>query len=172
MADLDLDADRPCCDGAANRGIRYCTCWRDELNGVQAPWNGTLPEVRPSCCGDCASLPDSPERTWDDGSRWDEVVRMARAGRGVFVCHRGTNGAEMLRMVRTVNTVDGRVTVPDGDAYRPAEVSAQGLEFSLLADGSPAPICAAFAALCRKHGHDPMELLRTRTPDPHTTEIG
>lgn len=148
-------AGRSCCYGAAMGGPERCTCWTSTYDGEQAPWDGSLPQVRSSCCGDCASLPGSPERTKDDGAVWATVQRQATDGGAVFFCHRGEHGAQMRRRLCSVNDVDGRVSEPECDDYRPGQVDHERGMFRLLLDGSAAPVCAAWAALAAKRGWEP-----------------
>src|SRR4051794_15360348 len=66
---VDLDDPRlaGCCDGAANLGPTFCTCWEPVYDTPRqaAPRTGLPTETRPLMCGDCAYRPGSPERRGD-----------------------------------------------------------------------------------------------------------
>jgi hypothetical protein len=115
----------------------------------------TATEVRRRCCGDCATRRGSPEREEEDGrhGQWHQLQRQAVEGRQAFICHRGNDGTPMRRRIAERHP-DGREVAVVGDDYEPAASKVNGHPWFHLADGRPAPICAGWARLARKHGHD------------------
>ena len=146
--DFDYDA---CCLGSAGRGRSCCTCWTEVLNLVaQEPQEPGPPQVRSTPCHDCACRLTSPERTDRDdmASSWDGVLRSA--GKGLpFYCHDG-----MPVVVARVHDPTGNrfeVAPEDRHGYRP-RLDSRGCP--VRADGSPALLCAGWAALAQAEGHD------------------
>lgn len=125
----------PCCMAGAMRGPRACTCWKPvyDLDQVDVLTEHAAPVTRVECCHDCAYRNDSPER--GDGYT-DELVDVAGTPGHVFACHIG------MRRVVSWRHPDGReLPVGDGD-YQPPVVGTTAYK----ADGSPADLCAGWAA--------------------------
>jgi hypothetical protein len=145
--DLPDAGEGMCCYGAAARGPQGCTCWESEYDQPQSEdlQLGAM-AVRPSCCDDCAFRPGSPEQLGDpryahsgEGGL-DEVLLSAG-----FLCHQG-----MRRRLRLVHPTGAVVESDPGD-YSPAQKSPMVWK----ADGSPADICAGWAARRALSGRSP-----------------
>lgn len=135
----DYNADEvPCCIGGAMRGPRACTCWQPVFDVDQADVQIEEPNVRTrtECCFDCAYRNDSPERA----EGYDDELRDIAGDGSTFACHQG------MRRVVAWRHPDGR-ELPAGDGdYQPPMV---GL-VAFKADGTPADLCAGWAA--HRHG--------------------
>lgn len=141
-----------CCIGAAIYGPDRCTCWEpvydlDQTDPVPVPAS-----TRAEPCDDCAFRPDSPERQGDERYVGDEyeLNRLVREGQP-FSCHKGIR--RPLRWEHRPADCKpsdcdelnpGRVTVVPGDPanYSPPIIDGQPYK----ADGTPADICAGWAA--------------------------
>lgn len=141
-ADDDLPVV-PCCDGAAARA--HCTCWEPLFNARQERAQVGPVGIRPSCCGDCAFRPDSPERLAHENdedadvllrSTWEGTQNLVRAGTP-FYCHQG-----MRQHVGDLHP-DGRLRDAGPHDYVPGKRN-DGVP--IQADGQPALVCAGWAA--------------------------
>jgi hypothetical protein len=135
-----------CCWGAIMRGPDGCTCWTPIFDTEQAQPDeqtvkllaaGVQPVTRQRPCGDCAYRPDSPERRGDDGVTGDQELldRIAATGER-FWCHQG-----IRRPIAWRHPSGAEIGGSDAD-YRPPIVD--GIPYR--ADGSPAEVCAGWAA--------------------------
>lgn len=125
----------PCCMGSAHRGPIGCTCWEEELDQPQSPDLQEGPMLqRALMCGDCAFRPDSPERTQGLGHDAEDLEWVVDSGE--FQCHNG------MAKVALFHHPDGHSKTPEGDDYRPP----QRADRSWKADGTPAELCAGWAA--------------------------
>lgn len=132
-----------CCDGAAYRGLDFCTCWEPVYDLEQADPIPGVPATREKCCFDCAYLQRSPER---EQGYDDELVDITRDAR--FFCHQGMRrvvgwrhpGFEEIDEFRSFFP-DGLIPAGDGD-YRPPIVG--GVAYR--ADGTTADLCGGWAA--------------------------
>lgn len=134
------DEGRACCMGAA--GHDKCTCWRVEhdRNQAAAVVPHPDPRVRDSPCDDCACRAGAPEKQGDPRVIKDDLEKLARRGEPFF-CHKG-----MRRPVRERHP-DGSVIELDNEhRYDPPRRSDR---VPLKADGTPADLCAGWAALYR-----------------------
>lgn len=135
------DDDRPPCCWASMHDPERCSCWQPVYDVDQAPPRPpNRPEdlhARPRMCGDCAYRPGSPERS--DPLLVDELLDLP-AGHTPFWCHDG-----MRRPIRWEHP-DGRTIAGDPADWHPAMHS--GIPYQ--ADGSPAMLCAGWAALAAK----------------------
>jgi len=135
--------DAFCCWGAVME--RGCTCWEPVFDASQQPLQPGQAEPRASMCVDCACRSDSPERRehrGEDGpsmrSSWEGVHRLAEEGRP-FYCHQG-----MRRLVGYRHPSGAEMHVEDSHRYEPA-VGDDDTHYK--ADGTPADLCAGWAAL-------------------------
>lgn len=132
-----------CCIGAVHRGPDGCTCWRPVYDAEQAPAVGeAAPATRTEMCADCACRGDSPE--WREERGEDLGMRSSIAGLHQlvatgrpFYCHQG-----MRRVVAERHPSGSERPRPPGD-YAPGERGG----IPLKADGTPADICAGWAAM-------------------------
>ena len=149
---LDQAPDLPdtgvggCCWGEIVGGPDRCTCWEPTYDLEQADpdpelvrWlaAGVQPVTRERMCGDCAYRPGSPERSGVEGYAGDAELleRLAAAG-DRFWCHQGCR-----QPVAWTHPVG--ITIPGGPgAYAPPVVA--GVPYR--ADGTPAEVCAGWAA--------------------------
>jgi hypothetical protein len=132
------EASFVCCYGSSIKGPEYCTCWTAEYDADQQPIQETEPTVRERMCGDCAFLPQSPERQGAfgyDNNGTDDLNELVALGKRFF-CHDG-----MSRVVRYRHPSGAVIEANPGD-YQPAQ--ADGCAYK--ADGSPAFLCAGWAA--------------------------
>lgn len=124
-----------CCMGVATGGIDYCTCWEPihDLDQAAGSFDTTTPlETAAKCCFDCAYRNGSPERTGDD----EDWLLGLPGERTTFFCHQG------IRRVLRYRHPSG-IVLPTGPGdYDPP----RGNGRVYRADGSPAEICAGFAA--------------------------
>lgn len=136
--DLPDAGEGMCCDGAASMGAGHCTCWEGVYDQPQSKELQQGPmAVRPTSCHDCAFRPGSPEQLGD--------ARYAHSGEGEladvllsagFLCHQG-----MRRRLRLVHPTGAVVESDPGD-YAP--IVSRSMAWK--ADGSPADVCAGWAA--------------------------
>jgi hypothetical protein len=126
-----------CCEGAALEGPAGCACWEPVFVHRQAP---AVPPrsvgdlvVRRRRCGDCAYRRDSPERRAEFLA--DTLDAMPGLGQ-VFYCHDG------IRRPWGWVHPDGRLVDGEPEDYQP--LMRAGIPYR--ADGSPALICAGWAA--------------------------
>lgn len=146
--DVGNGAD-PCCAGAAMFGPERCTCWTVEYDTDQAdPDRDEQPGTRESMCHDCAYRPGSPERSGDPDASADadELHRLTRSGQ-TFWCHQG-----MRRPVAYMHPYGYRV---DASAleYAPPMVRDGDRVVPFKSDGTPADMCAGWAAIAAHHDH-------------------
>lgn len=131
-----------CCYGAAVDGPDGCTCWEPVFDRDQAPCVDQDRNLRTEMCPDCAYRPNSPERRGDPSYSGDEDDLMGIVERGeMFVCHQGIRKAVQWRHGPTGVTIPGH----EGNYCPPIR---SGVPFK--ADGTPADICAGWAALSLK----------------------
>ncbi len=129
---------------------RGCTCWEPVLDvDAVAPPETTAPfVVRPGGrCSGCAYRRDSPERTGNPhaAAEAELLEGLAAAGRP-FWCHEG------LPLAVAYTHPSGARIEGAGLDYQPVIVAGRPYR----ADGSPAVVCAGWAAAARRHGHDPL----------------
>jgi hypothetical protein len=131
-----------CCDGSAIKGPQYCTCWTPVFDLEQQDVRPGEAGRRDALCADCAYRPGSPERSGDERYSGDRefLDRIVETGEP-FRCHQGIS-----RAVKLVHPSGAEVDVPPGD-YRPPIVA--GVPYK--ADGTPADLCAGWAARRLKH---------------------
>ncbi len=141
------DETAGCCYGSAMDGQDACTCWVAVYDVEQTePRKPTgLGDIapRPSMCADCAFRPGSPER----GDTFTREALLELPLRGdPFWCHEG-----MRRPARWEHP-DGRVMAGSPDDWHPARIGSVPIPYR--ADGSPALLCAGWAALAA-HAKEP-----------------
>jgi hypothetical protein len=136
-----------CCEGAAYLGPDRCTCWVEVHAVDQAdPRTDQHAGIGESPCSTCAYRPDSPERTGadhvaGDAAMLDDIVKTGQP----FWCHTG-----MRHVVALEHPAGIRVELPDehqAAAFRPLIVN----DVPYKADGTPADICAGWAARRLRH---------------------
>lgn len=123
-----------CCMGVASGGIDYCTCWEpiydlDQAVGLDAV---TPLATRAKCCGDCAYRNGSPERNGDE----EDWLLELPGGPATFFCHQG------IRRILSYRHPSGLVLPAGSGDYDPPRSAGRVYR----ANGSPAEICAGFAA--------------------------
>jgi hypothetical protein len=130
-----------CCMPALDGRPEDCTCWRPVYDVEQAPPRPMAGpqdlQARPRMCGDCAFKPGSPERT---DPLMVETLMELPSTRTPFWCHDG-----MRRPVRWEHP-DGRTVAGDPADWHPAQLG----RVPYRADGSPALLCAGWAALAAR----------------------
>ena len=137
--------DGTCCYGAAVYGPSRCTCWTPVYDLHQQPADehllgllaaGVQPNTRSLMCAGCAYRPGSPERAGDPRhvGDADELERIAVQSR--FWCHQG-----IRRVTKWVHP-SGAEAPGHPAAYEPVTVAL----VPLRADGTPAELCAGWAA--------------------------
>ncbi|CRK59040.1 hypothetical protein [Alloactinosynnema sp. L-07] len=143
-----LAVDTCCCAGAVHRSRAGCTCWLPvydvdqvdpDQDAIDLLGAGIHPNTRKQMCGDCAYRPGSPERAGHDDYAGDAAMLEDLASGGQrFWCHQGMRRPTAWRHPSgaTIPTADG-----DGN-YQPPAVD--GIPYR--ADGSPAELCAGWAA--------------------------
>jgi hypothetical protein len=131
-----------CCMGAAVYGPHRCSCWMNVYDLEQQPLAvDDRFGVRSEPCGDCAYRAGSPEKRGEefvvgDQDTLDELV----ATETPFWCHQG-----IRRVVALLHEPTGvRHSVPDdfAVAYSPPIRGNRPYK----ADGTPADLCAGWAA--------------------------
>lgn len=127
------NGESPCCMGSATRGPGGCTCWEREYDQPQQPARSGPMRIRDRMCADCAFRPDSPERRGDERYDNSDEDGLERVVSGAFVCHVG-----LRRLVR-MRHPSGHVVEAMPGAYEPPFPVRK-------ADGSPAELCAGWAA--------------------------
>ena len=132
------NGDVPCCMGSAVYGPGRCTCWVTEYDQPQAPQVEGPMRVRDRMCADCAFRPGSPERSGDQRYAHSDEDGLEDALRGEFACHQG-----MHRRVRLVHP-SGAVLELGEMCYAPPNPNRPA-----RADGTPAELCAGWAAARR-----------------------
>lgn len=152
--------DWQCCIGAHEEGLTGCTCWRPVFDLVQnGPEPATIAAVaagryplapRDGMCGDCAYRPDSPEKSGDPNYHSAaDLESCARQGR-LFFCHHSNDDGVGMRQPIAWQHPDGiRIPAVLAGDYQPPIID--GVPY--LADGSPAPLCAGWAARARALAH-------------------
>lgn len=134
--------DIPCCMGSTLHGPVGCTCWQPVYDVAPRPPRRDEPTpTRPSLCHDCAYRPRSPERRGDLDVAADaaELERLAVTGTP-FYCHDG-----MRRVVAWQHPSGARI---DASALEYAPTVDGGRPYQ--ADGTPALLCAGWAAMRRR----------------------
>lgn len=136
-----------CCEGAAYRGPRHCTCWEPVYSYDQADPRTELPaDVMPAMCADCAYRPGSPERNNDESVVCNaELLNALVENGGSFWCHNG-----LRKVVAYVHPTTGIRFMPNDrldQAYQPPIIGGRPYK----ADGTPADLCAGWAARRLKH---------------------
>lgn len=130
-----------CCIGAASLGPAHCTCWEPVYDLDQVGPTPTAPGLRSEPCEDCAYRGGSPERqgadhVMGDARHLEALVVLNRP----FFCHQG------IRRPIAYRHPTGCTFTPAPQAlevaYRPPIVS--GVPYK--ADGTPADLCAGWAA--------------------------
>lgn len=152
--------DWRCCDAArrpahAPLGPAGCTCWEpvydlDQRNPtpevVAAVVLGRREiDIRDRMCVDCAYRPGSPERSGDPRYQGTPELLEDAAARARFFCHASEDGVAMRRLVGWRHPGGMTLTV-SGDDYQPPIVD----RVPYLSDGTPAPLCAGWAAVGRR----------------------
>lgn len=132
-ADLGL-----CCTGAAVKGPGHCTCWEPIHDREQAEPRTDLPTTaRRLMCQGCAYRPGSPENTTEYG---------VEPGAEAFYCHEGMRAVAHYRHEQTGETREAVTVNGTPMEYDPPIRSGR----PYLADGTPAPLCAGWAAVNRR----------------------
>ena len=137
--------DGSCCYGAMVDGPGHCTCWRPEYDLTQVDPDllsaqllaaGIQPVTRDLMCADCAYRPGSPEKSGakDHAGDPDQLDDIAASSR--FWCHQG------IRRPARWRHPSGAVIDGHPAAYDPPIVA--GVPYR--ADGTPAELCAGWAA--------------------------
>lgn len=150
-----------CCARAWDTDGHGCTCWEPiyDTPTRATPDPTTPPATRPTMCPDCAYRPNSPERRGEEHVSGDtyELDQAVTTGR-VFSCHQG------IPRVTAYRHPTGAVFTPPADitaaAYEPR--IRDGIPYK--ADGTPADVCAGWAARRAKH------LARTATGEQEPTD--
>jgi hypothetical protein len=93
--------------------------------------------IREKMCADCAFRPDSPERQGDERYQHSGEEGIEEVLGDTFVCHQG-----LRRRVREVHPSGAVLDAVPGD-YAPPSPPCK-------ADGSPAELCAGWAAELRR----------------------
>ena len=135
------DIDRMCCTGAAV--LDCCTCWEPVYNLEQEPPRlESEQQTRRTMCPGCAYRPESPEQMGQEHAGADAGDLIDLAASGVFVCHQG------MRRITGWKHPDGSYYEHPGQplAYEPPVVDGTAYK----ADGSPACLCAGWAAMRRR----------------------
>lgn len=139
------NAEVPCCHGSAMDGPAGCTCWRPAYDLDQADTVTAAPGLRSTPCGDCAYRAGSPERQGAGhvAGDADALARLVVENRPFF-CHQGVR--------RPTHYVH-----PSGATYTPEHLDAAydppirgGVPYR--ADGTPADLCAGWAAARLQEG--------------------
>ena len=140
--DLPDAGEGACCMGAAVYGPRRCTCWEPVYDLDQQPVHPGEMGLRVKMCVDCAYRPNSPERRGEEGYQGDpeSLDEMVATG-DLFACHQGIRRPVAWRHPSGAE-VPGHPAgyappLHDGKPYK--------------ADGSPADLCAGWAARRLKH---------------------
>ncbi len=132
-----------CCYGAAINGPHDCTCWEPVHDTEQHPPLRGKPATRAKMCNDCAFRPDSPERQGDERYGGDTVDLDGMVWSGEpFYCHQG-----MRRIVIWRHPVGTKVDAGPDHYYDPPDDTL----WPHKADGTPADICAGWAARRRAY---------------------
>lgn len=130
----------PCCSDAVYDPLE-CTCWTPvydvEQEQPRPPSGAEDLQVRAGMCVDCAFRPGSPERS--NPLMADDLMALPNR-KHPFWCHDG-----IRRPVRWEHP-DGRAVTADPDDYDPPVVG----RVPFRADGSPALLCAGWAALATR----------------------
>lgn len=140
-----------CCYGAAVYGAQRCTCWEPIYDRVQQPLAPAEPRVRATACADCAYRPDSPERAGAKGYAGDAETldELVDAGQP-FYCHQGIRRPVRLRHPAGLE-IDGHPAAYDAPMRD---------RVPYRADGTPADVCAGWAARAAKAGTRPATGVR------------
>ncbi len=135
--DLPDAGEGTCCMGAAMFGPERCTCWQPVYDLDQAQPVEAAPSTRAAPCEDCAFRADSPERQGEPGYAGSEAEldRLVATGQPFF-CHQG------IRRPITWRHPTGTEIPGDPANYQPPIIV--GVPYR--ADGTPAEVCAGWAA--------------------------
>lgn len=146
LDDLPDAGEGMCCMGAAVWGPHRCTCWEPEYDMDQQELVPGHQGLRTEMCEDCAYRPHSPERQGDPKHAGDEEQLMDLVYSGQpFTCHQGIR-RPLIWCHPSGATYPGHAAnydppMSDGVPYK--------------ADGTPADICAGWAALWLKAQESP-----------------
>ena len=138
----DLPDAGPCCKGAAVYGKDRCTCWEPVYDLEQQPLAPGEMGLRVRPCADCAYRKNSPERRGEDGYQGDaEFLDELVVTGEFFACHQGIRRPVAWRHPSGAE-IPGHPAgydppLHDGKPYK--------------ADGTPADLCAGWAARRLKH---------------------
>jgi hypothetical protein len=134
---LDLPDVGPCCMGSAVYGPDRCTCWEPVYDLEQQPLKPGAMGLRKTPCSDCAYKKNSPERRGEEGYQGDpDSLEEMVANGDPFACHQG-----IRKPVKWVHPSGAEV--PGHPAsYEPPVVDGKPYK----ADGTPADLCAGWAA--------------------------
>lgn len=140
--DLPDAGDGICCIGAVMGGPQRCTCWVPVYDLEQERPEPAPIGARTARCADCAYLKNSPESKGADGYQGDpeSLEQMVRDG-SPFACHQG-----IRKPVRYVHP-SGMEIPGHPAAYDPPVID--GVPYK--ADGTPADLCAGWAARRAKY---------------------
>lgn len=124
-----------CCMGMAHGGAELCTCWDPVYDVEQAlVLDAIAPlETRTTCCDDCAYRNGSPERSGDE-EEW--LLDLPARASTRFYCHEG------MRRVMSYRHPSGLILPAGRGDYAPPREG----DRAYRADGTPALVCAGFAA--------------------------
>jgi hypothetical protein len=140
--DLPDAGEGACCIGAAFGGKDRCTCWEAVYDLDQQQLRPGGMGLRVKMCPDCAYRPASPERRGEEGYQGDPefLDELVLTGE-FFACHQG-----IRRPVKWVHPSGAEIPGhPAG--YAPPLLD--GVPYK--ADGTPADLCAGWAARRLKH---------------------
>lgn len=140
--DLPDAGDGMCCMGAAVYGKDRCTCWEPVYDLEQQPLEPGGMGLRTKMCADCAYRPNSPERTGTEGYNGDaEFLDGLILSGEFFACHQGVRRPVAWRH-------PSGVEIPGHPAgYAPPLLDGKPHK----ADGTPADLCAGWAARRLRH---------------------
>jgi hypothetical protein len=142
LPDLPDAGEGACCYGAIINGPHACTCWTPVYDMEQLELKPGHMGLRVQPCGDCAYLKNSPERNGEPGYQGDQefLDEIVLTGEP-FACHQG-----IRKPVRWVHPSGAEIPGHPG-GYDPPIVNGRPYK----ADGTPADLCAGWAARRLKH---------------------
>ena len=140
-ADLPDAGEGACCMGTAVYGKDRCTCWEPVYDLEQQPLKPAGMGMRTKMCA-CPFRPSSPERRGEedyqgDPESLDELVMTGE----MFACHQG-----IRRPVKWVHPSGAEIPGHPAGYAPPLHDGAP-----YKADGTPADICAGWAARRLRH---------------------